>query len=95
VISSGGGSRRAYALTEQGVAMLSSMLRSKSAVQTNIGITRAFMRLRKMIGSNKFIASRLNELEKKYDGQFRVVFEAIRELTAEPATKSRRIGFKT
>ncbi len=97
VISSWGGSRRAYpyAFTKQGVAMLSSVLRSKSAVQVNIGIMRAFVRLREMIGSNKTLARRLNELEKKYDGQFRVVFEAIRELTAEPAIKSRRIGFKT
>ena len=83
-----------YAFTEQGVAMLSSILRSKRAVQVNIGIMRAFVRLREMIGSNKTLARRLTELEKKYDGQFRVIFEAIRELMAEPATKSRRIGFK-
>jgi len=97
VISSWGGSRRAYpyAFTEQGVAMLSSVLRSKSAVQVNIGIMRAFVRLREMIGSNKTLARRLTELEKKYDGQFRVVFEAIRELMTEPKPKSRRIGFKT
>jgi hypothetical protein len=75
--------------------MLSSVLRSKRAVQVNIGIMRAFVRLREMIGSNKVLARRLSDLEKKYDGQFRVVFEAIRELMAEPATKSRRIGFKT
>ena len=74
--------------------MLSSVLRSKSAVQVNIGIMRAFVRLREIIGSKKALARRLTELEKKYDGQFRVVFEAIRELTSEPATKSRRIGFK-
>jgi ORF6N domain len=97
VISSWGGLRRAYpyAFTEQGVAMLSSVLRSKRAVQVNIGIMRAFVRLREMIGSNKALARRLVELEKKYDGQFRVVFEAIRELMAEPEPKSRRIGFKT
>lgn len=97
VTSSWGGLRRAYpyAFTEQGVAMLSSVLRSKRAVQVNIGIMRAFVRLREMIGSNKVLARRLSDLEKKYDGQFRVVFEAIRELMAEPATKSRRIGFKT
>jgi ORF6N domain len=97
VISSGGDSRRAcpYAFTDQGVAMLSSVLRRKRTVQVNIGIMRAFVRLREMIGSNKVLARRLNELAKKYDGQFRVVFEAIRELMAEPATQSRRIGFKT
>ena len=97
VTSSWGGLRRAYpyAFTEQGVAMLSSVLKSKRAVQVNIAIMRAFVRLREMIGSNKALAKRLNELERKYDSQFRVVFEAIRELMAEPGPKSRRIGFKT
>jgi hypothetical protein len=97
VISSWGGLRRAYpyAFTEQGVAMLSSVLRSKRAMQMNIEIMRAFVQLREMIASNKGLARRLNELENKYDGQFRVVFEAIRELMAEPEPKSRRIGFKT
>lgn len=55
----------------------------------------AFVRLREMIGSNKALARRLNELEKKYDAQFRVVFDAIRELMEEPESKPRRIGFKT
>ena len=91
-----GGRRYApYVFTEQGVAMLSSVLRSKRAIQVNVAIMRAFVQLREIIASNKGLARRLNELEKKYDGQFRVVFEAIRELTSEPATKSRRIGFKT
>ena len=91
-----GGRRHApYAFIEQGVAMLSSVLRSKRAIQVNIAIMRAFVQLREMIASNKGLARRLNELEKKYDGQFRVVFEAIRELMADPAPKSRRIGFKT
>lgn len=90
-----GGRRHApYAFTEQGVAMLSSVLRSKRAIQVNIAIMRAFVQLREMIASNKGLARRLNELEKKYDGQFRIVFEAIRELMAEPEPKSRRIGFK-
>ena len=84
-----------YAFTEQGVAMLSSVLHSERAIQVNIAIMRTFVRLREMIGSNKVLARRLNELEKKYDTQFRVVFEAIRELMAEPDPKSRRIGFKT
>src|SRR5437868_4023319 len=62
--------------------MLSSVLRSKRAIQMNIVIMRAFVRLREMIASNKGLARRLNELEKKYDGQFRVVFDAIRQLRA-------------
>jgi hypothetical protein len=97
VISSWGGLRRAYpyAFTEQGVAMLSSVLRSKRAIQVNIAIMRAFVQLREMIASNKGLARRLTELEKKYDGQFRIVFEAIRELMTEPPSRSRRIGFKT
>ena len=78
---------RPYVFTEQGVAMLSSVLHSDRAVQVNIAIMRAFVRLREMIGSNKVLARRLNELEKKYDSQFRVVFEAIRELMAEPDSK--------
>ena len=75
--------------------MLSSVLNSKRAIQVNIAIMRTFVRLREMISSNKALARRLNELEKKYDGQFRIVFEAIRELMTEPDPKSRRIGFKT
>jgi hypothetical protein len=91
-----GGRRHApYVFTEQGVAMLSSVLRSKCAIEVNIAIMRTFVRLREMISSNKALARRLSDLEKKYDGQFRIVFEAIRELMAEPAPKSRRIGFKT
>ena len=84
-----------YVFTEQGVAMLSSVLRSKRAIQVNIGIMRAFVQLRGMIVSNKGLARRFNELEKRYDGQFRIVFEAIRELMAEAESKSQRIGFKT
>ena len=75
--------------------MLSSVLHSERAIQVNIAIMRAFVQLREMIGSNKGLARRLNELEKKYDRQFRVVFEAIRELMAEPEPKVKRIGFKT
>jgi len=78
---------RPYDFTEQGVAMLSSVLHSERAIQVNIAIMRAFVQLREMIGSNKGLARRLNELEKKYDSQFRVVFEAIRELMAEPEPK--------
>jgi ORF6N domain-containing protein len=91
---SGGRRYRPYAFTEQGVAMLSSVLHSERAIQVNIAIMRAFVQFREMIASNKALARRLTELEKKYDGQFRIVFDAIRELMAEPEPKSRRIGFK-
>ena len=74
--------------------MLSSVLHSERAIQVNIAIMRAFVQLREMIGSNKTLARRLNELEKKYDRQFRVVFEAISELMKEPEPKVKRIGFK-
>ena len=86
---------RPYVFTEQGVAMLSSVLRSERAIQVNIAIMRAFVRLRELISSNKVLARRLAELEKRYDARFRVVFKAIRELMAEPASRSRRIGFNT
>lgn len=94
--SKGRGGRRylPYVFTEQGVAMLSSVLKSKRAVQVNIEIMRAFVRLREMIASNKELASRLNELEKKYDRQFKAVFDAIRELMAPTKTTVRRIGFQ-
>ncbi len=82
------------AFTEQGVAMLSSVLRSKQAVQANVEIMRAFVRLRDLIGSDRDLARRLDRLESKYDGQFKVVFDAIRELMAPPAEPpKRRIGF--
>ena len=91
----GRGGRRylPYVFTEQGVAMLSSVLRSKRAVQVNVEIMRAFVRLRQMLASNEDLARKLAALEKKYDSQFRVVFEAIRELMAPPTPKKRKIGF--
>ena len=92
----GPGGRRTppYAFTEQGVAMLSSVLNSERAIKVNIAIMRAFVRLRAMLATHADLARRLNELEQKYDDQFRVVFEAIRELmTPEPVPPSRRIGF--
>jgi len=85
---------RPYAFTEQGVAMLSSVLRSARAVRVNIEIMRAFVQLRQMLSSNADLARKLAALEKKYDAQFKVVFDAIRELTAPPEpSKKRRIGF--
>lgn len=82
-----------YAFTEQGVAMLSSVLNSERAVQVNIAIMRVFVKLREMIASNKELSKRLDELEKKYDSQFRVVFDAIRQLMTPPEPKRKRIGF--
>jgi DNA-binding PadR family transcriptional regulator len=83
-----------YAFTEQGVAMLSSVLRSDRAVQVNIEIMRAFVRLRQMLESHKGLAKKLENLEKKYDAQFKVVFDAIRQLMEPPASKKKRsIGF--
>jgi hypothetical protein len=87
---------RPYAFTEQGVAMLSSVLRSDRAVQVNIAIMRAFVRLRQMLSTNAALARKLEEMEKKYDGQFKVVFDALRQLMAAPATGSRKeMGFHT
>jgi hypothetical protein len=90
-----GGRRTApYAFTEQGVAMLSSVLRSERAVQVNVEIMRAFVRLRDLIGNNRDLAKRLDDLESRYDRQFKAVFDAIRELMAPPApAPRRRIGF--
>jgi hypothetical protein len=94
--SSSWGGRRTlpYAFTEQGVAMLSSVLRSKRAVRVNIEIMRAFVRLRRMLQANTVLARQLKDLEKKYDSQFKVVFDAIRQLMAPPAKKPNKIGFK-
>ena len=91
----GRGGRRylPYVFTEQGVAMLSSVLRSERAVHVNIEIMRAFVRLRRMLASNEDLARKLAALEKKYDSQFRVVFDAIRELMAPPEPNKRKIGF--
>jgi hypothetical protein len=86
--------RPPYAFTEQGVAMLSSVLRSKRAVAVNIEIMRAFVRLREMLASNSELARRLGDLEKKYDGQFRMVFDAIRQLMMPPTAPPKpAIGF--
>jgi len=90
-----GGRRTApYAFTEQGVAMLSSVLRSPRAVRVNIEIMRAFVRLRQMLASHAHLARKLVELEEKYDTQFTVVFEAIRELMTPRSPAKRRIGFR-
>ncbi len=83
-----------FAFTEQGVAMLSSVLRSKQAIMVNIAIMRVFVTLRQMIESNKELVQRINELERKYDSQFRVVFEAIRNMITRKNEPRERIGYK-
>ena len=83
-----------YAFTEHGVAMLSSVLRSSSAVQVNIEIVRTFVRLRQMLQANADLARKLEALERKYDVQFKVVFDAIRGLMAPPEPRRERIGFR-
>lgn len=93
--SSWGGTRhRPYAFTEQGVAMLSGVLRSERAIRVNIDSMRAFVKLRELLATQKDLAQKLNELEKKYDTQFRVVFDAIRQLMQSPEKPKREIGFK-
>ncbi len=92
--SSWGGTRYVpMAFTEQGVAMLSSVLNSPRSIQVNITIMRAFVRLRYILATHADLARKLEELEKKYDAQFRVVFDAMRDLMKPPATSSKPIGF--
>lgn len=95
VTSSRWGGRRhpPYAFTEQGVAMLSTVLKSRLAVRVNIEIMRAFVRIRVMLSSNTELARKLEVLERKYDAQFKVVFDAIRQLMIPPKTTRKKIGF--
>lgn len=90
----GGRRYRPYAFTEQGVAMLSSVLRSERAVRVNIEIMRAFVRLRQVMSTQADLIRRLDELEQRYDSQFKAVFDALRRLMAPPEAPSRRIGFR-
>jgi len=93
--SSWGGSRyRPYAFTEQGVAMLSGVLRSERAVRVNVEVMRAFVRLRRMAASQEDLARKIEALEEKYDSKFSVVFDALRELMAAPEPSDRPIGFE-
>ena len=95
VTSSWGGARsRPYAFSEHGILMLSSVLRSSRAIQVNIEIMRAFVRLREMLASNLEFAHKLEQLERKYDQRFKVVFYAIRQLMAPPLSKAKPIGFR-
>lgn len=98
VISNSGakmGLRRSpYAFTEQGIAMLSTVLRSKRAIQVNIGIMRAFVAMREAMIAHKELARQLNGMEKKYDAQFKIVFDAIRQLMEPPPVQPKRsIGY--
>jgi len=91
-----GGRRTApYAFTEQGVAMLSSVLRSPRAIRVNIDIMRAFVQLRRMLGAHQELARKLDALERECDGRFDAVFEAIRELTMPRRLPRRMIGFRS
>ena len=97
VISKPGRGGRRYlplAFTEEGVAMLSSVLRSERAVRVNIEIMRAFVRMRAMVGEHKDLSRRLDALEAEYDGQFKIVFRAIRRLMAPPRKPRKEIGFR-
>lgn len=95
--ANGRGGRRTppYAFTEQGVAMLSSVLNSPRAVAVNIEVIRAFVRMRRLLDTNADLARRIDGLEERYDHRFAQVFEAIRDLMATPGAPSRRIGFVT
>ncbi|MBI4847750.1 MAG: ORF6N domain-containing protein [Nitrospirae bacterium] len=93
--SSWGGQRYLpYAFTENGVAMLSSVLNSKRAIQVNIQIMRTFTKIRSMLASNAALARKMKSLENKYDEQFKVVFDAIRQLMVPSEKKKKEIGFK-
>ncbi len=95
VISKGKGGRRyfPYAFTEQGVAMLSSVLKSQRAVQVNIQIMRAFSKLREMLSTHKDLRKQIEDMEKKYDQQFQIVFEAIKQLLETDSKPRKQIGF--
>src|SRR5215510_12528877 len=92
----GRGGRRyfPYVFTEQGVAMLSTVLNSERAILVNIEIMRTFVKLRQMLASNAELSRRLDELESKYDRQFKLVFDAIRELMSPPIRTRKEIGFR-
>jgi len=95
VTSSWGGARRAlpYAFTEHGVAMLSSVLHSPRAIQVNIAVMRAFVNLRDMLSSHRELSRKLDAMEKRYDIQFKAVFDAIRDLMRPPDKPRPKIGF--
>lgn len=83
-----------FAFTEQGVAMLSSVLKSKEALHVHVSIVRAFVQMRQLLENNKDLKQKLSELENKYDEQFKVVFDAISNLIQQKSEPRERIGFK-
>ncbi|TAJ46581.1 MAG: ORF6N domain-containing protein [Chitinophagaceae bacterium] len=87
------GGAKPMAFTEQGVSMLSTVLQSKRAIKVNITIMRAFVQMRQLIEGNKELAKKIGELEKKYDGQFKMVFDAIKTLIHQKQQPRERIGF--
>jgi len=91
----GRGGRRylAYVFTEQGVAMLSSVLHSEQAIQVNIQIMRTFSKIRQMIDTHKDLRRKIEEMERNYDRKFKTIFDALRELLQAPAPPKRKIGF--
>jgi phage regulator Rha-like protein len=96
VTSKGRGGRRypPYAFTEHGVIMAANVLNSERAVQASVQIVRTFVKLRQMVITNAGLVRKLNELEKKYDAQFNVVFDAIRQLMTPPTSQPKQIGFR-
>ncbi len=96
ILKNGRGTHRKYlpfAFTEQGIAMLSSVLKSKRAIHVNIAIMRTFVRLREIMLTHKHLAHKIDMMEKKYNHQFKIVFDAIRQLLAPPQKTKRLIGF--
>lgn len=92
----GGTRKHPYVFTEQGVAMLSGVLRSKRAVQVNVQIMSAFVKLRRMILTNQDLRRKIEDMESKYDKQFAIVFNAIKQLLEPPTQEKRKIiGFKS
>lgn len=90
----GGRRYRPYAFTEHGAVMLASVLNSPVAVQASIQVVRAFIRLREILATHRELARKLADLEQKYDKQFKVVFDAVRELMAPPKKQRKQIGFQ-
>lgn len=82
-----------YAFSEQGIAMLSSVLKSERAICVNIEIMRTFVRLKKLLATHAELSEKINTLEKKYDHQFKIVFDALRQMLDPPQKPKRRIGF--
>ena len=93
-LSWGGRRKPHHVFTEQGVAMLSSVLKSDRAADVNVEIMRVFVRMRRMLAGNQELARKIKALEMKYDGQFKVVFDALKELMAPPVKETRKIGFR-